>query len=840
MKAKIFIILLMLAAGFLNLSAQDEPAMTMAPTFNVISSDTDRMIMSLECSDADATIYYTLDGSIPTHSSTVYSDFVKISRNLTVKAIAWTEAGGDSEISVYDIEYLETPMPEFFQDLNYVRITNRLEDTTTRYTLDETDPRTSATAITYNGNPILPTCDCTIMAYSFKEGLNNSPVNVWTFFYSRTQIPNINIETDFVIIDCPDAGATIYYTIDGSSPTHDSSIYTAPFKLEHNMNVKAVAWTEWGGDSEVNTYEVNWFYVPEPNLEQAGDKYIFTNQMEGASTKYTLDGTNPKTNPAAIVFDGNPFGISQNVTVYAYSYKENFTDSQVVEFSLTAKCAAPAVSDYDGHTVTLSCPEPGATIYYYDNRSGNWKEYTEPFALNSINQFEFYAVVEGSGIGESDHVHYEPEYYSDSESVQLRKSGLVGKAMAWQPDFDSESFKVETYDSQWQPFALEDSDFEYLRGLKSIMHLDLTQTANEKLPSRAFAYMNIRTLILPETLTGFGQNVFSGCDNLYNIEFLSDVRMPADLFDGKTTNANMMLYVRKKENTESLPAGSFKAIVKYGDSYRTEFLALDDNAPYYCFKDFFAKEISYTREFSRTTPLGGCGGWEGMALPFNVESIRYGEKNLTPFAFGPSDDSLNFWLQTYDQNIWQNGSYIFTDKAYLIAMPNNDAYFAEDNIAGKVTFSASNQYIYPSFFDPNSNSQLKANFIQMKASDDIMVLNDETYVADGKTFEPGSVFVAGLRAPRPFEAYLENVSGVRYVKVEGSTSADGISMLQGFHVWTEGNDICISSSINAHIRILDTLGRIIKSVEVISGNTERVQGLTQGIYIVGNKKIALR
>lgn len=112
-------------------------------------------------------------------------------------------------------------------------------------------------------------------------------------------------------------------------------------------------------------------------------------------------------------------------------------------------------------------------------------------------------------------------------------------------------------------------------------------------------------------------------------------------------------------------------------------------------------------------------------------------------------------------------------------------------------------------------------------------------MADGKTFAPGSVFVAGLRAVRPFESYIENGTGTRYMKVGGASGVDGLPMQDGFWVWTEAHEICISSSVNANVRIFDTVGRIIATAEVSAGKTVRIANLTPGIYIVGNKKINL-
>ena len=60
-------------------------------------------------------------------------------------------------------------------------------------------------------------------------------------------IPVINGETPFtesteVTITCGTAGASIYYTIDGTEPTNQSTAYNAPFELTESATVKAIAY----------------------------------------------------------------------------------------------------------------------------------------------------------------------------------------------------------------------------------------------------------------------------------------------------------------------------------------------------------------------------------------------------------------------------------------------------------------------------------------------------------------------------------------------------------------------------------------------------------------------
>ena len=55
--------------------------------------------VTINCATADATVYYTLDGSDPTVNSTVYTEPIAVNENVTIKAIAMKEGFEDSEIA---------------------------------------------------------------------------------------------------------------------------------------------------------------------------------------------------------------------------------------------------------------------------------------------------------------------------------------------------------------------------------------------------------------------------------------------------------------------------------------------------------------------------------------------------------------------------------------------------------------------------------------------------------------------------------------------------------------------------------------------------------------------
>ena len=63
------------------------------------------------------------------------------------------------------------------------------------------------------------------------------------------------IGTTTVTITCEAQNATVYYTIDGTEPTNQSTEYTAPFELNESATVKAIAYDVTGATSTVSAKE---------------------------------------------------------------------------------------------------------------------------------------------------------------------------------------------------------------------------------------------------------------------------------------------------------------------------------------------------------------------------------------------------------------------------------------------------------------------------------------------------------------------------------------------------------------------------------------------------------
>ena len=173
-------------------------------------------------------------------------------------------------------------------------------------------------------------------------------------------------------------GAAIYYTLDESEPTAESTLYEDAIVLEDTTTIKAIAIKDDMQNSEVfsATYTKVEPQCVAPTANYAdGQKFGDTLTIslavadEDATIYYTTDGTEPTAESTKYT---QPFEISATTTVKAIAVKEGYADSEVFtatytkdENAVASPEATPADRYFDSTVeVVLSCETEGATIYY--------------------------------------------------------------------------------------------------------------------------------------------------------------------------------------------------------------------------------------------------------------------------------------------------------------------------------------------------------------------------------------------------------------------------------------------------------------------------------------------
>ncbi|WP_391120119.1 endonuclease [Psychrobacillus sp. L3] len=164
-----------------------------------------------------------------------------------------------------------------------------------------------------------------------------------------------------VILSTTTANAEIYYTLDGSVPSKQSTKYSSPIEIKKNTTLKAVAFIANGSSSEVKTFE----YVITDSLQihdiqGAGHSTSYDNKnvegIQGVVTySFTLNGSyyyhiqtpdnladdNPNTSEAILLYSGNKslsakvgdlVSVTGKVSEYAY---DGYDDRQTTDLKTT-------------------------------------------------------------------------------------------------------------------------------------------------------------------------------------------------------------------------------------------------------------------------------------------------------------------------------------------------------------------------------------------------------------------------------------------------------------------------------------------------------------------------
>jgi len=185
--------------------------------------------VTITCETAEAQIRYTLDGSEPSSSSSLYTGAINISSSATLTAKAfktgWTDS--DAVSQVYTITKkvqspVVTPIGGTYIQAQNVTITCETPGAEIRYTLDETDPSTSSTLYT---GAINISSSATLTAKAFKEGLDDSETVTHKYdlsFQLKLSKTFGGIDYDYILntIQTSDGG----YIAVGSTRSNDGDI----------------------------------------------------------------------------------------------------------------------------------------------------------------------------------------------------------------------------------------------------------------------------------------------------------------------------------------------------------------------------------------------------------------------------------------------------------------------------------------------------------------------------------------------------------------------------------------------------------------------------------------
>jgi hypothetical protein len=377
-----------------TIGAVDYAAEAVAPTFSPSGGDySTAPTVSIETTTPSANIYYTTDGSTPTFPATgttqLYSGPISVAASETVQAIS--TANGYEQSSVASATYGIGPLadtPVFspaggtFVAVQTVTISDAAPGATIYYTSDGTTPSTGSAV--YSG-PITVSNNEVVQAIAAAPGYSNSSVGsaAFTINVPQTALPAFTpaggtyATSQTVTISDATAGATIYYTTNGTTPTAASNPYTGPITVSASETIQAIAIASGNSNSAVGSavFTINAGQTASPTFTPAGGTYsasqvvTISDATPGALIYFTTNGTIPT--PASILYTG-PITVFNSETIQAIAIASGSSNSGVASAAFTIAAAqtasptfTPATGTYSSiQTVTISDATAGAFIYY--------------------------------------------------------------------------------------------------------------------------------------------------------------------------------------------------------------------------------------------------------------------------------------------------------------------------------------------------------------------------------------------------------------------------------------------------------------------------------------------
>ncbi len=801
---------------------------------------------SVTINSLEGDVYYTIDGSLPTKLSALYQGSFETPA-CTVRAVAFSDGRIPSEaesVKVMD----QAHKPEITQIVGgFVKLKTSTPDATIYYSLNQgiSDGNRKVYDESLMPDGIDISSAFSLYAYAEADGFRRSETLEFLKGANTLSEPTLRYENGFVVGDHDDSSVEIIFCDANGNKLQPEANDPRRVKVDYNSSVDAYAYKT--GFVESKKVRLGCTDVPQILVD------LFTvtvNARSYQTVRYTTDGTQP--DGSSSVYN-NPLKFSESCTFRAVAFEENLIPAEAEPVSIVySKASKPEVNSYDGRYITLTA-ESGSTIrYVVGDEDANVMEglvYNGKIDTEGLVKVRAIALKDGADV--SDEMIYTPEYYANETDVYVSQKGFVKSSFEWCSDLSEiESLNVH---GSLVGTSMEDSgDYSFLRSLPKLRHLDLSDVTDTYVPQRALDTDKLLSVVLPNQMMDAGENIFGDSNStLCSLVIPGDRQVP-DFLLTALKNSNLLLYVRSINYASKAIAntnGTIRNVVApsgFSGDYRAENVMLTYGLPFYCCKEFDVEKISFTRPFTKETQINGFGaGWETITVPFNVQSVESAGRVLQPFDSDSGNEGYHFWLFGADDTEWKAKTSIFANTPYLIAMPNNPFYADEYIVNGNVVFS-SNVVTVP--VTPTEDAMTSSfglgryvvgNYQKISKDENVLALNESVVAYQNQSYNPGGIFISNERDVLPFEAYVESL-GAKAIPAFDQSTVDELLGNYGTLIWGEKYSICIRSSIPIKARIYDTVGQLIRVVDVAAGETVRIEDITPGIYFVGNTKILVK
>lgn len=416
-------------------------------------------------------------------------------------------AGESSEPKEIVLEQVKVTPLTISPSTNDISVSNNIEistatvDSTIYYTLDGTDPTDESTK--YTGAFKLSKGSKTVKAVAFKGELEASEVLSQDYTVNDgVATPVISPDSGTYSVDqtvtmtCDTTGATIYYTLDGSTPTDSSTEYTGAFTLDtvKDYTVKAKAFKDAKESSTaVAEYTISNGQAAVASISPTSGSYsesdfagvTITTAQSGVTIYYTTGGSTPT--DSSTEYTGKISLTEGAYTVKAIVYADGFSPSEVVsaEYVITGdveKVATPVItpsaSDHEGSvTVEISTSTSGATIHYTTNGeipTTTSTVYETSFELTDSVTVKAIAVK--SGMNDSDMASKSYNITQAFDGIKILVASSLGYDQIHYWDCDVTSYT----DTDWPGEKMTQSGDDYVKEFEGASALKLLITKDEE------------------------------------------------------------------------------------------------------------------------------------------------------------------------------------------------------------------------------------------------------------------------------------------------------------------------------------------------------------------------
>ena len=389
------------------------------PTFNPASGTTfgdEGLTVTISQANSKP-VYYTLDGTVPTVNSTLYSAPITLTSTTTIKAVAY-DGSNASSVATATYTYIDPNTPGTENNPYTVAQARAAIDDNTGtqgvyatgiVSAIPTAYNTQYSNITFNfvdnaGDEVflqayrcggaeaadVAVGDIVVVygnltkynsTYEFAQGCQLVSLTHPTgYVEAPTFSPAAGTFTEpqTVTLSCATEGATIYYTLDGSEPDDESTPYTNPITISTTTTINAIAYLN-GNASNVAT--ATYTFVSLANISDITE----------VDTAYMVQGTVVATNSRGFIMgDGTGYvyyynngAVSQSVGDMVTVSGTTGTYGQIIQFTNTATVTVATSSNYDGTPVaTLITEVPDYSQGYH---LSTYLEYEGELTKNNNN-----------------------------------------------------------------------------------------------------------------------------------------------------------------------------------------------------------------------------------------------------------------------------------------------------------------------------------------------------------------------------------------------------------------------------------------------------------------------